>query len=149
MGQCELCGRSSETLKNVRVEGVEMNCCPVCAKSGVEVKNYVFEKPQRRSFKREIKNEYEFIVPNAGALIKAKREQMNMKQIDLSRRLNIKESIIHQVESGSLKPTLDVAKKFEEGLGIFIISKQEVKKVNLEQTDTKGFTLGDFIKKRK
>lgn len=146
---CDMCGADASTRK-YRVEGVEMNLCKGCSTYGTPIlPSKVAKVFKRRKVEKE--EEFEFIVPNAGSLVKSAREKRGMKQIDLSRMLNIKESTIHKVESGELKPTLAVAKQFEEGLGLKLIAKRKEKDLHGGATssgESTGFTIADFMKKK-
>ena len=151
MSSCEMCGKESEKLKEVRVEYVPMKVCTNCERYGtVEKKKHT--PVVKRTFvqTKSVTSAYEFIVTNAGELIKDAREKKNMRQVDLARRMVFKESIIHQVESSHRKPTLAEARKFEEVLNITLIAKNTGKNdVELESTKTSGFTIGDLIKDKR
>lgn len=154
MPTCELTGKECPYLVEVIIEGVQMKVAPEQAKYGKpiekEINNSIkTRKPfyPQQSQKTQI---YEFILPNAGTVVKQAREKLGLRQIDLAKKLLIKESTIHQVESGHLKPTVDEAKKLEEGLGIIITAKKTLKNdVELEHTKTSSFTIGDMIKDKR
>jgi uncharacterized protein (TIGR00270 family) len=160
MGQCELCGADG-ALRQTIIEKVEMKVCAKCGAHGEPV--YASQSSNPRSAKgttnttygstkkwvRPKDNSFEFIVPNAGSLIKAEREKKGLKQIDLSRRLNIKESLIHQIESGHVKPTIPDMKKFEDAFGLKLVVNQKMAEFEEEESaPTQGFTLGDMIKRK-
>ena len=139
MAQCEMCAKSLQSSSKVIIEGVIMTVCANCAKFGKPVErpkqNTLLAKTHGKSQKLGNANSFKprrraqnadadyVILPNIGQLIKQARETRNMRQIDLSRLLSISESEIHQIEAGSLMPTLAVARKFESGLKLKLITK--------------------------
>ena len=69
-----------------------------------------------------------------------------MKQEELAKRLNEKESLMHKIESNSITPSISLARKLEKALGIKIVQvyrEDEKRKVNLKD---ESLTIGDLIK---
>ena len=54
--QCEMCGKDA-SLVHARVEGVDMDVCPACARFGVRVSKQ--QAPSRETFRRERRIERE------------------------------------------------------------------------------------------
>jgi len=50
---------------------------------------------------------------------------MNLKIKDLAKEIKEKESIMARVESGKLKPTIDLARKLERFFGIKLVLRDE------------------------
>ncbi len=154
MANCEMCGANGN-LQPVIVEGVQMLACPNCVKFGKLVSNtpqgqkrtYV---PGMRMPKRD-ETPTEFVVPNAGDIIKAAREKRGMRQVDLARMLNIRESIVHQIEAGNTHQMLDVVKKFETALSLKLVAKRtaasEDDATPAAKVDAKPLTIGDLLSK--
>jgi len=149
---CEMCGRESQ-LVLAEVEGGELNVCSGCLKYGTRKKNVnsgmnhsvpgkKFAKIERIEFK---------VVNNYSNLIRSARESKNLKQEDFAKFLNEKESILTKWESGNLKPRLDVARRLERVLGIRLVERDVIGKVEKQEKQKAAaeFTLGDFIKTRK
>ncbi|MBT6774356.1 TIGR00270 family protein [Candidatus Woesearchaeota archaeon] len=150
---CEMCGRESQ-LVLAEVEGGELNVCPNCVKYGTTKrkanlgpnkfvsKANKFSKTEMPEFK---------VVNNYSSLIRSARESKDMKQEDFAKFLNEKESILTKWESGSLKPRLDVARRLERVLGIRLVERDVIGKVEKQEKQKAAaeFTLGDFIKTRK
>lgn len=158
--QCELSGKEFEGPGvKVKIEGVVMTVAPEFAKYGTPVQ----EAPKsmaRSSSARQPKaakplfgKEIEFIDVNYGALIKRKREAMGMRQKDLARFLNERESLIHQLESGHIKPSERVLNKLEGKLGLKLLKVAKTADDD-DADDTPstsrggGFTIGDMLKKK-
>ena len=89
-------------------------------------------------------------VSNYSQLIKSARERKGLKQEDFAKFLNEKESVVAKWESGTMKPSIVIARKLENTLGIKLVEEEindsYEKKVSKESD---VLTLGDFIKVRK
>jgi putative transcription factor len=161
MPACDMCGTNGQ-LNKIRIEGTIMNVCANCAKFGESLEpslklttgantprksNGFFSQTTHSQPKQTIN---ETVLENASQLIKNAREKLGLKQIDLSKKLNLKESVVQQFESGHTIPTIDIVKKFEHGLGITLISTQITEEAYTRSYEqNQGFTIGDMIKKKK
>ena len=66
---------------------------------------------------------------------------------ELAKLLAEKESSLHHIEAGQLKPTIVLAKKFEKVLGVAIISKEYVGgNVSKRDSSNASLTIGDIVK---
>lgn len=142
---CELCGKQRELVLAL-VENIEMKVCSDCSKFGKvlrEIKEIEEEekKPEEEEF-------VEGIVDDYSKIIKDKREKMGMKQDELAKKLNIKESVIHKIETGILEPNMETARKLENFLRIKLITEYNVKYKKIGTYD-KAMTLGDLIGNKK
>lgn len=124
MADCEMCGKIISKPVKAFIEGITMNVCPQCAAYGKRL-----EEPSNRNtnmttrraprlFEDPDSNKY--IVSNYGSIIKSAREKKGLKQEQVAKSLNEKESVIHKVESGHLEPSLKLANKLEKFFGITI-----------------------------
>ena len=147
MAICEMCGKDTK-LVLAEVDGAELNICSGCAKYGTVKRAPRNYHPQYKPGRKE---EPEFkIVNNYSALIREARELKGMKREDFAKFLNEKESLVAKWEQGSLKPRLDVAKRVGKVLKIGLVEREiETKPPILKKGKSEGFTLGDFIKKRR
>jgi putative transcription factor len=151
---CELCGQKPAVYHS-EIEGTMMNVCVDCAKFGVTKKKtniQVIIKEKRPEEKEPIF----LFVQGYGSIVKKAREKLGLKQEEMAKRLNERESFLHQIESESLKPRIEIARKLERELKIKII--EELKdSVDPQPSNSKsvhsdkdlGLTLGDFIKHKK
>lgn len=140
--QCELCGRK-EAEFSALIEGVELQVCESCAKHG-----QILKKPVFVGKKKINAEEPEFvIVDNFAEIIKRKRESMGFNQEDFAKKVNQKLSLMQNIESGHIKPTIEVAKKLEKILGIKLVKELKFEKISLGKKSEEGFTIGDLIKK--
>ena len=143
MAMCDMCGKDT-TLVTAQIEGTNLSVCKSCASYGKIVRR---PKPiSKKRYDRPQKEEkIEKIIANYASIIKTKRESMGLKQKEFAKVLAEKESLIHKIESGNLKPSLTLARKMEKQLHLKLIEEMKMEKVELKKTDA-GFTIGDMIK---
>ena len=142
---CELCGKRKELVLAL-VENSEMKVCSDCAKFGKVLRE--IKEVEEEEKKVEEEEFVEGIVEDYSKLIKDKREKMGLKQEELARKLNLKESIIHKIETGSIEPSIETARKFENFLRIKLIIEYNIKYKKIGVND-KVMTLGDLIGNKK
>ena len=142
---CELCGKQRELVLAL-VENIEMKVCSDCSKFGKVLREIKEIEEEEKKFEEE--EFVEGIVDDYSKIIKDKREKMGMKQEELAKKLNIKESIIHKIETGALEPSMETAKKLENFLRIKLITEYNVKYKKIG-TDDRAMTLGDLIGNKK
>ena len=101
--------------------------------------------PTKKKVKAEIED-FTFIVDDYAHVIKEGREKKKLTQEELA--LNIKErhSLIHNIESSGLKPSLELAKKLEKYLGITLIEKYQSEQGF--EFGSSHLTIGDLVKKK-
>ncbi len=150
MSSCELCGKQGNVIP-ILIEGTELKVCSICAKHGT-VKDRPNGSFQRRSYKTPsaVGPEYR-VIENIGSLLREVREKKNLTNEDFAKILTEKESIVAKWEQGSIKPSIDTAKKIGRILGLQLVEKDDNKsdvKIEKEKRSDE-LTLGDFIKVRK
>jgi putative transcription factor len=154
MASCDMCGKDSPLFKT-KIEGTLMKVCRNCSKFGqvlgevkIEVKDTAREKvatiymPEKEEIVEEVVKDY------PQRLLRA-RQKKKMDQEEFARFVAEKESVISKLETGHLKPSLKLARKLQNRLGIRLIQAVSEEKFELEQSAGKDFTLGDFIKTKK
>lgn len=156
--QCDLCGTETERLYITVVEGVNMNACEDCSKFGKVVRQIKVPLSEKKQMKEELRffsegrKETVFtIVDDYGRIVKQARERLGLKQEEFAKRLNEKESLLHNIESNHFEPSIDLARKLERLLKIELVEETEVspeRKVE-KKTDSGGLTIGDMIKVKK
>jgi putative transcription factor len=148
--QCDLCG-SEEELFLTEIEGTKLNVCKNCSRYGTilkKEKKRIKQEPKKQNFELDDSETIQTFVPDFDKIIKQKRESMGLKQKEFARMIAEKESVIHKLESGSLEPSIDLARKLEKFLKIRLIESQKVEKSDIKTTPS-SFTIGDIIKTRK
>jgi putative transcription factor len=146
MANCDLCGKET-SLSRVDVEGTELMVCGGCSSFGK-----VLDTPrQAGQFKRkkvQLPTELEQtegIITGFAQLIKSGRERLGLKQEDFARKINEKASVLHKVETGSIEPPINLARKLERALNIRLITAIEVDVHKKERKASGGMTVGDLI----
>lgn len=149
---CDMCGVEDQLFKT-EVEGSILNVCEQCGKYGKVIsrikteEEIKHEEKRRIRFEKEKKEEpVEMVVENYASLIKNSREKMNLKQEDLAKKINEKESLIHHIESGKTEPSIKLAKKLERFLRIKLIEFEILDFTPEKHESSAGLTIGDLIK---
>lgn len=139
---CELCGAKVKKLYKVYIEGSILNVCEKCKKYGkpVDERGNIIEKT---NLNKDLKISEETIDPNYYKILREYRIKNNLKQEDVAKLLNIKESLYKSIEEGKIIPNIDLAKKIEKVLKIKIINKELL--LDKEETKNLGLTVGDII----
>lgn len=155
---CELCGQKPAVYDS-EIEGTTMKVCIDCSRFGSNKRKSnvkIIVKEKRLDEKEPI---YLF-VQGYGAMVKKAREKLGLKQEEMAKKLNERESFLHQIESEHLKPSIDIARKLERELRIKILEEikdsSDTKTSDTRFSDSKqsisrnvGLTFGDFIKHKK
>jgi putative transcription factor len=147
-----MCGKETQLMKAV-VEGTQMNVCRECSSFGKvvgKVKEYTKEKKKKEVEVVEEPEIIQAIVPDYAAQVKKARESMGLKQEELAKKINEKESVIHKVETGHYEPNMALAQKLGKFLKITLVEEHTVEKAEKkkESASAEGFTIGDIIKKK-
>ena len=158
MTVCDMCGEK-EVSKQCIIEGVKMNVCERCAKYGKTVRRVATkeeEKIEQKQVKKRIarrdvlkkqEETVEVVVPDYSQKIRTARERRGLKQKDFAKLIAEKESVVHHLESGRMRPSIKLAKKLEKILHIKIIELIEEKKVQIHKGKSASLTIGDLLKK--
>ena len=148
---CEMCGRQEATIK-ASIEGSVLAVCQACGRYGKmvgKVQTPAQAKTASRKEEKPLVEEGEFIVANFGQLLKQKREKLGLTQDEFARKVAVKESMLHKMETGHMGPSLDDARRIEKILGIRLVERVEVAESAVPQAKKDQLTLGDMIKIRK
>ena len=147
---CDMCGREQATLK-AAVEGSVLSLCDGCSKFGKIVGRITVAGTglKRKEEKKAAEEDSEFIVTNFGSLLKQKRESLGLKQEEFAKKIAVKESVLHKMETGAMKPGIEEAKRFEKLLGLRLIEKADMAEGVVPQPKKDQLTLGDLIKIKK
>ncbi|MEM0001956.1 MAG: multiprotein bridging factor aMBF1 [Desulfurococcaceae archaeon] len=156
---CEMCGRELDQreAKKAIVEGSLLILCPSCyqrlSKQSV-VKEVQSKPPQGKdkvkqtqpkpSSSRRIE-EYE-VTENYASKIKTAREKLGWSQEILAQKVGESVNTIKRIESGKLKPSIELARRLEKILGIKLL-EPVVNEIGESLTTSKGeyLTIGDII----
>ncbi len=147
---CDMCGKEAELFKT-EIEGTMLNVCETCAKFGTiieKVKKPVETelKPTTKTIEEEI---IDVVVDDFAQKIKNRRERLKLKQEELAKKLNIKESLLHHIESGKFMPSIELAEKIEKFLKIRLIEQYMEQGGRRAPSKPEEVTIGDLIKIKK
>ena len=132
MSQCEVCGAEIKgEVQYIKIGTAELRVCKSCARYGITVDKKAKSKAgvkggdqlrenRKRLYEqmdRELESETE-IVDNYGWKIKETRRKMGLKQENLARKINEKQSLLQKIEKEEIIPSEEVRKKIERVLNI-------------------------------
>ncbi len=152
--ECEICGRSVESIAKVRIEGAVMQVCDRCARYGERVEARVRPISRAPTLRYDYGGgplpgeELEF-VESFSAIIRDARESKGLKQEELGKLINERASVITRIEGGKMKPDLELAKKLERVLGVKILAVRKEAAEELVRGRKEELTLGDVVKVKK
>ncbi|MEM1628877.1 MAG: multiprotein bridging factor aMBF1 [Desulfurococcaceae archaeon] len=157
---CEICGKEVDlkSAKKVLIEGSILHVCQQCytrlIKQG-KAKEYVESKPavrqgtgistKSRPGKPIYREEHE-IVEDYAIRIRKAREKLGWTQQVLASKIGESENTIKRIESGRLRPSLEIARKLEKVLNIKLLEPVVDEKIDLKGNETDHLTIGDLIK---
>ena len=142
---CELCGKKSELFR-AKIERTIVDVCEKCSKFG-EIIERVIKEEENKIVKKKIREEIiEEIRKGYVAIIKNAREKLGLKQEELARKINEKESLIHKLENELVEPSLKLAEKLEKFLKIKLIEIYSDENKYVKNNDDK-LTIGDLFLK--
>ncbi len=143
---CDLCGKETELLRAL-VEGTELTICGSCVKYGKVIGRVKAPVEGKKQEKKALPAEetIEVVASNFGELLKRKREELGLNQPDFAKKIAEKESMLHKLETGAIRPTLERARELERMLGLKLVEELKDEPV-LQQKSKDVMTLGDFVK---
>ena len=146
MGDCEICGRSSDILYIVELEGARMSVCERCSKgkSIISKIGSEHEAPTRPSAREEEPEDE--IIEGYGEKIRKAREALGIPMKVFAERINEKESNLIRVENERTLPTEKLVVKLERELNIKILIKPKADAGNskIKKGKNEPLTLGDI-----
>ncbi len=151
--QCEMCGKNSELMLAI-IEGVNMKVCDGCSKFGKIIGRVSSRQKESKIVNSQTninQNEEteEELVSDFSLIIRQEREKRRMEQKDFAKLISEKESILHKMESGNFKPTIEAARKIERILKVKLVQEVGEKMMATETHKNSGaLTIGDLIKKK-
>lgn len=150
---CDVCG-NNEATAIVLIEGAKIAACRFCARSGKILYRLHSEEQGAPAVatRRVAPMESEEIVDGYARIIADAMTRMKLPIAVVAERISEKESYIHSIERGKLKPTLQTARKLEKELGVKLVEKVTDEVVPMSSRNNEGFrapTLGDAIEFQK
>ena len=136
------------------IEGIELNTCQECSQFGTVLTKPVESGTAKQQPKQVAKQQRPFpveepvtqvIVADYALLIKKSREARGLTQEEFAKKINEKISLVHNLESGRFKPSIELARKLEHFLRIRLIEEYDEKKDHSAKRRDDGLTIGDVI----
>jgi putative transcription factor len=146
------------------IEGTSMHVCTECSRFGkTKGKTNVRVVVEEKKRKETTEPVYVF-AQGYGTMVKKAREKLGLKQEEMAKKLNERESTLHNIESEHFKPSIELARKLEKSLHISIV--EEIKDEQNSSTKShqnsmygrnsgssathgsNSLTLGDFVIKK-
>ncbi|KYK31331.1 MAG: TIGR00270 family protein [Theionarchaea archaeon] len=145
---CEICGRPIKGRgKEIFVERAKLTVCKKCARYGTLVREK-HEKASKRSISSFAHTDFD-IREDYSSIVRKAREKQGLTQKDLARQINEKESVIHRVETGHMRPSRRLARKLEGALDIKLTEKMEEPEIVHRKRRSDELTIGDIIRIKK
>jgi putative transcription factor len=154
--QCEMCG-SDDELYRASVEGTIINLCKKCARFGKVLERVKVEPPrvkresQRKSAPAQTKETETIFVISSGYAerIKDRRESLGLKQEDLAKKINEKDTLLHKIETGAMEPSIKLARKLEKFLQLKLVEEHTEEIKGSSNIKSEGVTIGDMARLKK
>jgi putative transcription factor len=163
--QCEMCGSEidSEALR-AEVEGSVINVCKKCSRYGKIVGRISMASPLGR---KEVEKRKDgktaaaptpvdqvgetvlVLVADYANKIKSGRERLGLKQEELAKKLNEKDSLLSKIETGTVEPSVKLARKLEHFFDVKLIEEHKEEGKSHTKDRPNQVTLGDFARLRK
>ncbi len=136
MPECELCGRKTDRLYVVSIEGAILSVCKDCKDRG-EVVAEVREGKTKNAdgIPADVVTDYYKRIRDA-------RKRKRLKLEDVEKLTGIKKKLLKLFEEGKAVPTIDQAEKLEKVLDIELIETFDTNK----RVSNFQLTLGDVVK---
>lgn len=167
MAYCEMCGRpvrDEKLLRTMFIEGALLRVCESCyqkivkkatpesllkamAKASAQQRRVSTSRWSKTRIPRRILEEEFEVVPDYAKRIREARERLGWTTKVLAEKVREKESVIRRIESGRLKPPIDLARRLERILGIKLLEPvvEEPIKYSGGPSGEDYFTIGDLI----
>jgi putative transcription factor len=149
MEECELCGKKTDSIYIIDVDGVELGVCASCAK-GKKIVRSQSTAPQsvpNRKRSTETRPEEQELVDDYGEKIKSAREKLGLSLPVLAEMLNEKEPHLLRIEQQKTLPPPELVKKLEKFLGIKLTAEVQGSASVPSKSREEKASIGDFVKK--
>ncbi len=155
--ECEMCGNKVGT-RRYMVDGTMMQLGACCSKYGTPMdapapagsKAAVAKNLERRAGRMQSRDVYAQevwdLVEDYGDRIRRAREGKGWDHARLGDKVSARVPQLKQIESGHLRPSDDLAKRFERELGITLMEKVEAAPAKKAASGGSGLTIGDLLK---
>jgi len=155
-----MCSSKNVAFK-IDVEGSRLNVCEKCSSYGriiaritaaaspkAEKKKATEEVLAAQKIAQKSTETVQIIKPDFAKIIREAREKTGLNQEEFSKKINERESLLNKIESGHIKPDLEMARKLEKALKVSIVDSVEIEPVvsSEKKKGPEGLTIGDLIR---
>jgi len=146
--ECDICGKETNIIYVVEVEGAVMNVCAECSKGKKVIDKIDPSRQEKKVAKaKEEKEKESEIIEHYGEAIRKAREKLGLPLNVLAERINEKASTLLRIEEEKTLPTDKVVKKLEKELGVKLLEeKKEEPTVHIKPDEP--ITLWDAAEKK-
>lgn len=149
MYDCEICGKKTESLYIIDVEGAEMSACQNCAAGKNIIDTLEPESARKPMTNRVVREEpQEELIDNYGAAIRKARDALGIPMHTLAEMINEKESTLNRVEQEKMQPTDALTRKIEKQLGIRLTEIVAPSTGSVKHGKDAPITLGDAAERK-
>lgn len=123
MVTCEVCGNEiRSSINSVEIDGAILTVCSNCSRLGRPLRSIASKRANLdlSSAKEELDTEYE-IDPDYNIIVRQARERLGLSQEALGRMINVKPSVISNIEKKRLKPDIVLARKLMHHLKVNLL----------------------------
>ena len=137
---CEICGERPAEGES-EVDGLKLKVCSKCSKFGAKVYRPATQSSTSKPVLRDEK-EVE-VLPDFAERIRKAREGAGITRKEFAEKINEKQGVIEQIESGKRLPNIQVARKIEKHFSIRLLGS--VVQPETKTTSLPELTLGDRV----
>ncbi len=147
-----MCGKEG-LLSVTEIENTELLVCDPCSSFGKVTQRHVEELKEeglKQKPKKFIEDDViEILVEDYNKKIKDSRNWLGLTQKEFAQKLSEKESVINKIESGHMRPTMDLAKRIEKLCSVKLIEEYKENKEDLKiNFKDQALTIGDLLKRK-
>ncbi len=126
-----------------------MKACETCSSYGKKVRERkVRTKIRKRNKSKKRPDEFN-LAPEYGKKVRKARENKDLKQEELAKKINEPSSVIKRIENEKMKPSEKLVSKLEGTLGVSLKFESDTE-VDIDREDEdEPLTLGDVVKIKK
>ncbi len=150
MPECEICGKKTDTVYEVLVDGTQMLVCERDAQRR-DVVNRFGPSSKRETPGRNVERAapaQKELVENYGEVIRKAREALGLPMKVLGERISEKESTLTRIEKQETLPSEKTRMKLENELGIKLLAQGAEEKKFVQAKKNEPATLWEFATKR-
>ncbi len=142
---CDICGKTTNHIHKIFLEGSIVNACESCKHLGKEIKDHHnLQEKHSKSYDVE-EEEIEDLVENYGKIIEKEIIKRYSSLENFCKKYSMSCSYLHKIIREELKPTIEEARRLEKILHIKLVIKERITQ-EIKNQKNEPLKLGMFIK---